>query len=125
MLLVDLRVMDATTKKIQFLKEFEFYWHTVYNDDDDDDDDNNHHVGNDRTSELHSGLGAVSTHAERPVLSYGREESVLAGHHSADIGRSLQQPRDHPDVLVPQSDHRPTSPHFLPVCRLRHQTSTL
>ena len=82
-------------------------------------------VGDDRASQLHRGFGAVPAHAEGPVLPYGREEPVLAGHHAADPRRALQQSRDHPDVPLAQPDHRPAAPHLLPVCRLRHQTGPL
>ena len=63
-------------------------------------------VGYHRASELHRRRRAVSSHAEGPVLSHRREESVLAGHHATDPRRALQQPRDHSDVSLAQSHHR-------------------
>jgi len=77
--------------------------------------------GDHRASRLHRWRRAVSSDAERPVLSYGREESVLTRHHSSDPRRTLQQPRDDPDVPVTQPHHRATSSHRLPVLRLRHE----
>ena len=78
-------------------------------------------AGHHRTSQLHRRRRAVSAHAEGPVLPHGREEPVFTRHHAADTRRALQQPRDHPDVLVAQSHHRKAASDRVPVRRLRHE----
>ena len=80
---------------------------------------------NRRAPELHrrrSGPGEGATQSARPVFPYGREEPILTGHHAADTGRTLQQPRADSAVSVSRSHDRPTSPDLLPVRRLRHET---
>jgi len=88
----------------------------------DDDDDMTWRTGDDRASQLHRWVGAVSADAEGPVLSHRREEPVFTRHHSPHPGCPLQQSRDYSDVFVSKSDHRPASSDLMSVCRLRHQT---
>jgi len=79
-------------------------------------------LGDYRASKLHGWRRAVQTHPEGPVLPHRREEPVLTGHHAAHPRRSLQQPRDHPNVPVSQSHHREAASDRVPVRRLCVET---